>query len=64
MEYMIFKNGFYLVGKSRDILQFLKQKARLYKTISEMLTMELKLVFQQKQSPRQPAVRKNSGSFS
>ncbi|MDK2878450.1 MAG: hypothetical protein PWR06_1166 [Thermoanaerobacteraceae bacterium] len=41
MEYMIFKNGFYLVGKSRDILQFLKQKARLYKTISEMLTMEL-----------------------
>jgi len=41
MEYMIFKNGFYLVGKPRDILRFLKQKAKLYKTVSEMLMMEL-----------------------
>jgi len=41
MEYLIFKNGFYLVGKPKDILYFLKQKARLYKTVSEMLAMEL-----------------------
>jgi hypothetical protein len=41
MEYIIFKHGIYLIGKSSDILSFLRQKARLYKTISEMLADEL-----------------------
>lgn len=41
MEFILFKNGFYIIGKAADILHFLKQKAISYKTVVEMLKMEL-----------------------
>lgn len=41
MEYIIFKKGFYIIGKSREILFFLRQKAVLYETVSEMLANEI-----------------------
>jgi hypothetical protein len=41
MEYIIFKNGFYLVGKFQDIIRFLREKARFYRTVKDMIRSEL-----------------------
>jgi len=37
MEYIVYKHGFYITGKIKDVLEYLKELAGQYVTVKEVI---------------------------
>lgn len=41
IKYIVLKNGFFVSGTVKDVLEFLRYNSQIYKTVKEMIAVEI-----------------------